>query len=205
MIGRIASCWERFGEYISIIEWLGLEGTSKIIQFQPPAMGSIANHQIWLLRAPSNLALSASRDGASVNTYRPSYVFHSISSSFQSKHVLHRLLAMHNSHYQQAPKHNSLKLWCTTHRLSLKIKRSRKQLLSSVPPPACLLLHPLVACYDEVSMEVPYDITIESDITEAVPQGGRVLPMPFSLLQGHFRLPQAWSCQNTTSSGTAAA
>ena len=49
-----------------IIEWLGLEGTLKPTRFQPPAMG-------WLppirsgcqIRAPSNLALSTSRDGAS--------------------------------------------------------------------------------------------------------------------------------------------
>ena len=48
-----------------IIEWLGLEGTSKIIQSQPSAMGRAATQQLRLPRAPSNLALSASKDGAS--------------------------------------------------------------------------------------------------------------------------------------------
>ena len=38
-----------------IIEWLRLEGTLKIIQFQPSAMGRAATHQIRLPRAPSNL------------------------------------------------------------------------------------------------------------------------------------------------------
>ena len=42
---------------------VGLEGTSKPIQFQPPVMGS-AIQQLRLPRAPSSLALSASRDGA---------------------------------------------------------------------------------------------------------------------------------------------
>ena len=46
------------------MEWLGLEGTLKTIQFQPPAMGRIATHQIRLPRAPSSLALSTSKDGA---------------------------------------------------------------------------------------------------------------------------------------------
>ena len=46
-----------------MIEWLKLEGNLEIIQLQPPAMGA-APHQLRLPRAPSNLALSASRDGA---------------------------------------------------------------------------------------------------------------------------------------------
>ena len=50
--------------FLRIIEWLRLEGTLKITQFQPPAMGRAAPHQLRLPRAPSNLALSASRDGA---------------------------------------------------------------------------------------------------------------------------------------------
>ena len=45
-----------------ITEWLKLEGTLKIILFQPPAMGR-ATHQLRLPRAPFNLALSASRMG----------------------------------------------------------------------------------------------------------------------------------------------
>ena len=46
-----------------IIEWLRLEGTLKIIQFQPSAMGRAATHQIRLPRAPFNLTLNVSRDG----------------------------------------------------------------------------------------------------------------------------------------------
>ena len=44
------------------IEWLRLEGTLKIIQLQPPAMGRTATHQCRLSRAPSNLDVL--RDGA---------------------------------------------------------------------------------------------------------------------------------------------
>ena len=47
-----------------IRERLELEGTSKIIELQAPAMGRVATHQIRLPRAPSNLALIVSRDGA---------------------------------------------------------------------------------------------------------------------------------------------
>jgi len=36
----------------------------EIIELQPPAMGRAVTHQLKLLRAPSNPALSASRDGA---------------------------------------------------------------------------------------------------------------------------------------------
>ena len=43
-----------------IIEWFGLE----VIQFQPPTMGRAATHQTGLPRAPSNVALNSSRDGA---------------------------------------------------------------------------------------------------------------------------------------------
>ena len=45
-------------------ECLGLEGTLKITQFQPPAMGRDITHQIRSAKAPSSLALSTSRDGA---------------------------------------------------------------------------------------------------------------------------------------------
>ena len=48
----------------SIIEWIGLEGTLKPIHPQCPAMGRVATHQLRLPRAPSNLALSTTRDGA---------------------------------------------------------------------------------------------------------------------------------------------
>ena len=37
--------------YNRTIEWLGLEGTSKIIQFQPLAMNRAAPHQLRLPRA----------------------------------------------------------------------------------------------------------------------------------------------------------
>ena len=44
-----------------ITEWLVQEGASKIVWFQPPATGKVANHhtrhQIRLPRASSNLAL----------------------------------------------------------------------------------------------------------------------------------------------------
>ena len=46
-----------------VIEWLGLKETLKPTQPQPPAVGS-ATQQLRLPRAPSNPALSASRDGA---------------------------------------------------------------------------------------------------------------------------------------------
>ena len=48
-----------------IIEWPGLKRTAVIIEFQPPAMCRVANHQTRLPRATSSLALNASRDGAS--------------------------------------------------------------------------------------------------------------------------------------------
>lgn len=49
-------------EFHRIIEWFGLEGTSKTIQFQPPATGT--SHQLRLPRVTSSLAWSTSRDGA---------------------------------------------------------------------------------------------------------------------------------------------
>jgi len=42
----------------------GLEGILKLIQFQAPAMGRVAIHQFRLPRAPSNLTLGVSKDGA---------------------------------------------------------------------------------------------------------------------------------------------
>ena len=39
-------------------EWLGLEGTLKSTQFQPPVMGRAATQQLRLPRAPCNLALN---------------------------------------------------------------------------------------------------------------------------------------------------
>lgn len=48
-----------------VIEWLGLEGTIKTIQFQLPAMGKNTSQCIKLPRALSNLeprGLSASKD-----------------------------------------------------------------------------------------------------------------------------------------------
>jgi len=57
--------------YHKIIEWLGWEGTAKITQFQPPAMGRAVTHQLRLPRAPSNLALGTSRDGSSTVLWAP--------------------------------------------------------------------------------------------------------------------------------------
>jgi len=45
-----------------IIEWLR-EGILKILQFQFSSVPTPAPHQLRLPRAPSNLALSTSRDG----------------------------------------------------------------------------------------------------------------------------------------------
>jgi len=45
-------------------EWFGLEGTSQILQSQPPAMSRDPFHQPRLLPAPSNLALNPAREGA---------------------------------------------------------------------------------------------------------------------------------------------
>ena len=45
-----------------IIEFLSLEGTLEIIQLQPPCCGLAAPHQVRLPKAPSNLALNASKD-----------------------------------------------------------------------------------------------------------------------------------------------
>jgi len=47
------------------IGWLGLEGTLKPTQFQPPGVGRGTSHQLRLPKASSNLALSTSRDGKS--------------------------------------------------------------------------------------------------------------------------------------------
>lgn len=44
-------------------EWLGLEGTLKNISFQPSAMDTDTFHQIWLLQAPSSMALNISKGG----------------------------------------------------------------------------------------------------------------------------------------------
>jgi len=46
------------------MEWLGLEGTLQIIQFQTPPVGKDTFHQTRLLKAPSNLALDTGREGA---------------------------------------------------------------------------------------------------------------------------------------------
>ena len=56
------------GPVYYFIEQLGLEGTSMIIQFQPPAMGRDATHYTRLPRASSSLVLNTSRDGASTTS-----------------------------------------------------------------------------------------------------------------------------------------
>jgi len=48
-----------------IKEWPGMKRTTMIIEFHPPAMCRVANHQTRLPRATSSLALNASTDGAS--------------------------------------------------------------------------------------------------------------------------------------------
>jgi len=53
---------------IEIIEWFGLEGTFKGHLVQPPAVSRDIFNWIRLLRAPSNLALNVSRDGASTTS-----------------------------------------------------------------------------------------------------------------------------------------
>ena len=45
------------------VEWLSLEGTLKIIELQPPAMGWLLPHQLMQPRAPS-MALGSSREEA---------------------------------------------------------------------------------------------------------------------------------------------
>jgi len=45
-----------------------LEGALKTIQFQLPAVGRAATHQLRLPRAPSKLALNASRNGVSTDS-----------------------------------------------------------------------------------------------------------------------------------------
>ena len=48
-----------------LIEWFGLEGTLKITQLQPPAVGRDISQKPRLPKAPASLALSTARDGAS--------------------------------------------------------------------------------------------------------------------------------------------
>jgi len=50
-----------------IIEWFGLKGTLKIIQFQPPCpeLKLLVTHHIRLPRVQSSLVLNTSRDGVS--------------------------------------------------------------------------------------------------------------------------------------------
>lgn len=51
--------------HFAFIEWLRLQGTSKIIEFQSPTMGKIANQQIRQPSALPKLVLNASTVGAS--------------------------------------------------------------------------------------------------------------------------------------------
>ena len=52
----------------TITEWLGLEGTFRSSSCNSSAMGSVTTYQIRLPRAPSNLELNASKDGASTTS-----------------------------------------------------------------------------------------------------------------------------------------
>ena len=49
---------------LRIREWFGLEGTLKVIWFNPPAMSRDIFHQTRVLRAPSSLALNPAREEA---------------------------------------------------------------------------------------------------------------------------------------------
>ena len=65
--------WDLVGMPIStsslqVIDWPGLQRTTTLIQFQPPAMCRVANQQTRLPRATSSLALNASRDEASTTS-----------------------------------------------------------------------------------------------------------------------------------------
>ena len=51
-----------------ITEWPGLKRTTMIIEFQPPAMFRVANHQTRLPKATSSLASNACRDRASTTS-----------------------------------------------------------------------------------------------------------------------------------------
>ena len=67
--------------YHRITEWPGLQRTTVLIQFQPPAMCRVANQQPRLPRATSSLASNACRDGASTASLGKLLPFHSTSSS----------------------------------------------------------------------------------------------------------------------------
>lgn len=51
--------------YTDTIEWFGLKGMLKIISFQPATMDRDTFHKTRLLKAPSNLAMTISWNGAS--------------------------------------------------------------------------------------------------------------------------------------------
>lgn len=52
------------GSVVESRDWFGLEGTRKIIQFQPPCCGQGHLSLFRLLKGPSTLALNISRDKA---------------------------------------------------------------------------------------------------------------------------------------------
>ncbi|XP_048809310.1 polypeptide N-acetylgalactosaminyltransferase 13 isoform X1 [Lagopus muta] len=56
---------ELISQYHRILEWLRLQRSTVLTQFQPPAMCRVTNQQPRLPRATSSLALNACRDGAS--------------------------------------------------------------------------------------------------------------------------------------------
>jgi len=53
------------------MDWFKLEGTSKMMLFQCPAVSRVANHQTRLYGPSSNLALNTSKDGASSLSGQP--------------------------------------------------------------------------------------------------------------------------------------
>ena len=53
-----------------IVEWFWLEGALQPTQFQPPAMGRDAAHQVMLPRTPTSLILNIFRDVAAMRSFQ---------------------------------------------------------------------------------------------------------------------------------------
>ena len=66
-VERLSSSLPACPDKLTIIEWVGLQGTSKTIRFEPSTMVRVAVHQVRLPRAPSNLALNAFRNRVSTS------------------------------------------------------------------------------------------------------------------------------------------
>ena len=69
LVHRVVFCFDlAHGQGHRILEWLGLEETLKVVLFQHTHVDRAAIHRIRLPRAPSNLALRTSTDGAFTNS-----------------------------------------------------------------------------------------------------------------------------------------